>query len=191
MDCGVVLLKKWAMREDDDTHSPTLFSLRCLSSPFQWRIRRQWESLTSTLNSVDQCHSPHSICKWVNCWWMPFVCLLLCLLPHFEFSECCVRFQCFTQWRSSCFSNVVACCCVEKRKEWIVDGCHLRVFFLLDSQPRSRFVSVVFDFNASLNDIAPVPPILLSVFVMRKGKEWIVDGFHLCAFFFHSSDKAV
>ena len=37
-------------------------------------------------------------------------------------------------------------------------------------------MSVVFDFNASLNDIAPMSPILLSVCVKRKGKEWVVDG---------------
>ena len=34
------------------------------------------------------------------------------------------------------------------------------VFFLLSSQVRLSFVSVVFDFNASLNDVAPVSPIL-------------------------------
>ena len=31
-------------------------------------------------------------------------------------------------------------------------------------------MSVVFDFNDSLNDVAPVPPMLLSVDVKRKGK---------------------
>ena len=37
------------------------------------------------------------------------------------------------------------------------------VLFLLSLQLRSSFVSVVFDFNASLNDVAPVPPMALSV----------------------------
>ena len=37
------------------------------------------------------------------------------------------------------------------------------VLFLLCSPPRSSSVSVVFDFNASLNDFAPVSPILFSV----------------------------
>ena len=37
------------------------------------------------------------------------------------------------------------------------------VLFLLSSQLRPSSVSVVFDFNASLNDVAPVPPILLPV----------------------------
>ena len=37
------------------------------------------------------------------------------------------------------------------------------VLFLLSSRSRLSFVSVVFDFNASLNDVAPLSPILLSV----------------------------
>ena len=38
------------------------------------------------------------------------------------------------------------------------------IFFLLSSPPRSSFVSAVFDFNDSLNDVVPVSPIVLSVF---------------------------
>ena len=52
----------------------------------------------------------------------------------------------------------------------------------LSSLSRSSTVSVVFDFNASLNDAAPVPPILLSVYE-KRGKEWIVDGCLLWVFF--------
>ena len=51
----------------------------------------------------------------------------------------------------------------------------------LSSQLRSSFVSVVFDFNASLNAVAPVFPMLLPVDSMRIKKEWIVGGCHLCA----------
>ena len=54
------------------------------------------------------------------------------------------------------------------------------VLFLLFLQSRSSFISVVFDFNASLKDVAPVSPMSLSVYLMIKEKEWIVDGFHLC-----------
>ena len=39
----------------------------------------------------------------------------------------------------------------------------LRVFFLLSSLPRLILVIVVFDFSDSLNDVAPMSPILLSV----------------------------
>ena len=42
--------------------------------------------------------------------------------------------------------------------------------FFLCSQPRLSFVSVVFDFNASLNDVAPVSLILFSVDLMRMKK---------------------
>ena len=56
------------------------------------------------------------------------------------------------------------------------------VLFLLYSQLRFSLVSVVFDFNASLNDVAPLSPILLSVVLMRI-EEWIVDRFHLCCIF--------
>ena len=37
------------------------------------------------------------------------------------------------------------------------------VLFLLYLLPRLSFVSVVFDFNASLNDVAPVSPMSFSV----------------------------
>ena len=39
----------------------------------------------------------------------------------------------------------------------------------------------MFDFNASLNDVAPSSPISLPVVLIRIEKEWIVDGCHLCA----------
>ena len=54
------------------------------------------------------------------------------------------------------------------------------VLFLLCSQLRLSFVSVVFDFNASLNDVAPVSPMLFPVDLMRMEKEWIVGGYHVC-----------
>ena len=38
----------------------------------------------------------------------------------------------------------------------------------------------MFDFNASLNDDAPVTPISFSVDLTRNKKEWFVDGCHLC-----------
>ena len=42
---------------------------------------------------------------------------------------------------------------------------------------------VLFDFNASLNDVAPLSPILFPVDLMGMEKEWIADGYHLCCFF--------
>ena len=43
---------------------------------------------------------------------------------------------------------------------------------------------VLFDFNASLNDVAPLSPILFPVDLMGMEKEWIADGYHLCCFFY-------
>ena len=44
------------------------------------------------------------------------------------------------------------------------------VLFVLCLPSRSSFVSVVFDFKASLNDVAPVSPILFPVDLMRMEK---------------------
>ena len=54
---------------------------------------------------------------------------------------------------------------------------------LLSSPHRLSSVSVVFDFNDSLNDVAPVSPISLSV-EMRMGKsELLMDVFCVSSFF--------
>ena len=65
------------------------------------------------------------------------------------------------------------------------------VFFLLSSLFRLSFESVVFDFNASLNDVAPVSPMLLSVDVTRKEKSSLfVNGFCVSSVFcLHNSDR--
>ena len=61
------------------------------------------------------------------------------------------------------------------------------VFFLLSSLHRSSIVSVVFDFNDLLNDVAPVSPTSLPVDVMRMEKsELLIDAF-FCVFFLLSS----
>ena len=53
------------------------------------------------------------------------------------------------------------------------------VLFLLYLLYRLSSVIVVFDFNASPIDVAPVSPILLSVEMIKMEKEWIVGGGHL------------
>ena len=64
------------------------------------------------------------------------------------------------------------------------------VFFLLSSPLRLSSVSVAFDFSASLNDVAPVSLILLSVDVTRKEKSSLfVNGFCVSSVFcLHNSD---
>ena len=55
---------------------------------------------------------------------------------------------------------------------------------LLSSHLRLSSVSVVFDFNASLNDIAPASPMLLPVDVMKIEKsELLMDVFCVSSFF--------
>ena len=57
----------------------------------------------------------------------------------------------------------------KEKSELLMDAfCDL---FLLSLLQRLSLVSVVFDFNDSPNDVAPVSPILLPVDVKRKGKE--------------------
>ena len=51
--------------------------------------------------------------------------------------------------------------------------------WFLDPLLRSSRVSVVFDFNASPNDVTPVSLTSLSVVLMGM-EEWIVDGCRLC-----------
>ena len=76
-------------------------------------------------------------------------------------------------------------------KEWFVDGHHLCVFFLLSSHSRLSFVSVVFDFNNSLSDVAPVSPILFTVDVKRKeNSELLMDAICVSSFFcLHVPDR--
>ena len=56
---------------------------------------------------------------------------------------------------------------------------------------RKSVVSVVFDFNVSLNDVAPVSPMLLSVDEKRNEKsELLMDVFCVFSFFcLHIPDK--
>ena len=54
------------------------------------------------------------------------------------------------------------------------------VCFLLSSLLRSSSVSVVFDFNDSLNDAAPVAPILFTVDEKRNRKSELLMDVFLC-----------
>ena len=58
--------------------------------------------------------------------------------------------------------------------------------FFLSSPPRSSTVSVVFDFNASLNDVVPASPILFPVVENIKERSYLLMDIFLCAFFLSS-----
>ena len=62
-------------------------------------------------------------------------------------------------------------CCLLMRKEKSNLLMNVINRLLLSSPPRSIMVSVVFDFNDSLNDVAPVSPMFTPVDVKRKEKE--------------------
>ena len=79
---------------------------------------------------------------------------------------------------------------VRKEKSELLMDVLLCVFFLLSSPHRLSSVSVMFDFNASLNDVAPVSPILLSVIMVRKEKsELLMDVFVSVVFLLSSQYK--
>ena len=60
----------------------------------------------------------------------------------------------------------------------------------LYSQYRLSLVSVVFDFNASLNDVAPVSPMWLPVYAKKKEKRVLLTDVICMPFFcFHKSDR--
>ena len=59
------------------------------------------------------------------------------------------------------------------------------MLFLLCSLLRLRFVSVVFNFNASLNDVAPASPMKLPVDLMRMEKSGL-----LCVVLCYDSSRA-
>ena len=63
--------------------------------------------------------------------------------------------------------------------------------FLLSSRLRLSSVSVVFDFNNSLNDVTPVYPMLQAVYDKRKEKiGLLMEIFCVSSFFcLHCSDR--
>ena len=60
------------------------------------------------------------------------------------------------------------------------------VLFLLSSQLIPSSVSVVFDFSASLSDVTPVSPMVLSVDLMRMEKSLLLMD-AICVLFLLSS----
>ena len=120
---------------------------------------------------------PHSPCKQsqiTNLWmkWFMISCYLLCL-------QICIYHPVQVEW-VLCLIPIphqvlllqclqLRCLLKRKEKEWFVGGCLLCILFLPLHFILSS-VSVVFDFNASLNDVAPMSPTLLPVYEKRKEK---------------------
>ena len=86
------------------------------------------------------------------------------------------------------FSQILFTVDVRIRKECIAVLCHLCVFFFLLSSPlTSSSVSVVFDFNDSLIDVAPESLILLPFYAKRKEKSDLLTSF-IYVSFLHNPD---
>ena len=90
-----------------------VFFLFCLHSTNWYKLMT---CLISTPHSMMlplcfQCHCLLVILKGlVICWWMSFVCLLsFVFTTQVECRECCIWFQCLTQWYYSCVSNLAHC----------------------------------------------------------------------------------
>ena len=98
---------------------------------------------------------------------MPFKCSFFCLL-QFRFSSINVVFS-----FNASLNDVAPVppilfpvyLVIMKKSVLLMDA--TCVLFLLSSQLRLRSVNVVFDFNASLNDVAPVSLMLLPVDLMQ------------------------
>ena len=75
-----------------------------------------------------------------------------------------------------------------EKNELLMDAFGVSSFFF-PSQYRSSSVSVVFNFNASLNDVAPVSPILLPDVMRMEKNELLMEAFCVSSFFcLHSGD---
>ena len=121
--------------------------------------------------------------KRVSCWWMSFVCLLcFAFTTQIDSRECCVWFQCFTQWCYTSVSYVVPCWYKEKVICWWTPFvCHLLYLHV-----RSSSVIAVFVFNASLNDAAPVYSIVFPVEKRERQSVLLIAAFCVpCVFTTH------
>ena len=74
----------------------------------------------------------------------------------------------------------------EKKKSELLMDVFCVSFFILYSQLRWSFMSVVFDFNASLNDFTPMFPIPSPVEMNKNGKsELYIEFFCVSSCVFH------
>ena len=106
----------------------------------------------------------------MDCLWVSFICLLL-LSSHPKLSVVSVVFDFNASLNDATPLSSIQLTVVYKRmkKIWLLKSANY-MLYLLCSPLRLSLISAVFDFNASLNDVAPVSPNLLTVDLMRMGK---------------------
>ena len=106
--------------------------------------------------------------KWktVNCWWMSFVSFFRIHISDIVYWVLCLISTPHTMMLLLCLQSHCLLMLWETESDLLMDV--FCAFFLVFSPYRSSSVSVVFDFNASLNDFTPASPMLLSVDVRWK-----------------------
>ena len=138
--------------------------LMCLSSLIHQLILLLHLEFCCLLNMIEK------PCEWKNCCVLSFV-----WTAYAEFNYCFVDFQSLTQWCCSCVTNSIRWLLMVNDKRMSGLLMPFGVLFIVCSPSISTIVSVVFIFNASLSDVAPVSPILFAVDFDDNEKECIVD----------------
>ena len=117
---------------------------------------------------------------------MPFVCcFFLCSLFRFSSVSVVFDFNASLNDVAPVSPMLLTVDLMEMEKSGLLTNV-ICVLFLLCPLLRLSSVSVVFDFNASLNDFAPGSPILLSVDLMRVEKSGLLMD-AICVLFLLSS----
>ena len=128
-----------------------------------------------------QCRSLLIWCEWEKSGLLMY--FFLCVVPfvftaYIKLGECCVWFQCITHWCRSPFSNHVDYWWYESEKSGLlIDVICYGLFVYVCSHLKLSFVSVVFVFNASLNDFAPSSLIGLTINWVKRKKSGLCHLF--------------
>lgn len=132
---------------------------------FCWNLSdtRQWALCWPlTLHPMLMHHSPqyHFLFvgpKWKNISHVNQMSYLYVFTPQIKLCKCSVCLQCITQSLRTHVSDFVFCCGYETSKKWFNDYA-VKSRFACSPLSRSRWVTVEFVFNASLNAVAPISP---------------------------------
>ena len=119
--------------------------------------------------------------KRVVCWWMSFVCCFFCLhhANRVQWVLCLISMH----HSVMLLLRPQSCSLLIWWKWKRVDDWWMPFMCCLVYSPlRLSWTSVVFDFNASLNDVAPASPFSLSVDLMRMEMSWLLMD-AICVFF--------
>ena len=124
--------------------------------------------------------------KWFVDWHL--LCFLSIFTPKIECSECCVGFQCITQWCRTCATNVIVCLFDVNDAmviyQWILFVC---CFFCLYHSSLVSWVSYLISVHHSMMLLLCLQCHCLMV-VMEEENGLLLNTFFM--FFFYLSDRA-